>query len=254
MTPISWHSDNPGTPTGLTARVLRLFRPAVEPLDSYTDRVRRQAAALELAEAPLAEGMLEHLLSRAGYEFLLYTQGQGDFSIQARLLRREFALEYTTVITGNLEEQAERDVRLGALEALLAEHGVDVEALRAGLDGISDPLPSVPPAAGAGQRARPGEAPRLPERFAMDTGGLPTPVELRQRESAELNAVRERMQNLELEMAAQRALSQNQTPSHEISEAITKQTGLLEHLLDKPKESRSACQGRAESSISPLGR
>ena len=156
------------------------------------------------------------------------------------MLQREFALEYTTVITGNPEDQAGRDARLGALEALLEEHGVDVVALRAGLDGIQDPPPSVPLAAGAGQRARPGEPPRLPERFAMNTGGLTSPAELRQTEAAELNAVRERMQNLELEMAAQKALSHIQSPSHEISEAITKQTGLLEHLLDKPKESRSS--------------
>ena len=74
ITPSSWLSDNPGTPTGLRARVLRPFRPAVETLEAYTDRVRRQVAALELAEAPLAEGMLEHLLSRAGYEFMLYTR------------------------------------------------------------------------------------------------------------------------------------------------------------------------------------
>ena len=133
MTPQSWHSDNPGTPKSLTQRVLRPFRPETETLESYTNRVRRQAAALELAEAPLAEGMLEHLLSRAGYEFLLYTQGQGDFSIQARLLRREFALEYTTVITGDSEDQAGREARLGALDALLEEHGVDVAVLRAGL-------------------------------------------------------------------------------------------------------------------------
>ena len=141
---------------------MRPFRPGTETLESYSNRVRRQADALELADAPLVEGMLDHLLSRASYEQLLYTEGQGDFSIQARLLRREFALEYTTVITGETEDRAGREVRLGALDALLEEHGVDVAALRAGLDGIQDPLPSVPgpvPAAGAGQRAK--RVPRL---------------------------------------------------------------------------------------------
>ena len=104
------------------------------------------------------------------------------------------------MITGETGDRAGREVRLGALDALLEEHGVDVAALRAGLDGIQDPLPRVPglvPAAGAGQRARPGKPPRVPERFAMNTGGLTSPAELRQTESAELSAVKERLQNLE---------------------------------------------------------
>ena len=63
VTPQSWHSQNPGTPASLTQRVVQAFRPEAETLEVYSDRVRRQAAALELAEAPLALGVLDHLLS-----------------------------------------------------------------------------------------------------------------------------------------------------------------------------------------------
>ena len=65
-------AQSPGTPGGLTKRVLMPFRPEGETLEQYTDRVQRQARALEVAEAPLAEGVLEHLLSRAYYENLVY--------------------------------------------------------------------------------------------------------------------------------------------------------------------------------------
>ena len=65
QTPQSWHSDRPGTPQSLMERVLRPFRPESEELAVYTNRVKKQARALAVAEAPLAEGALEHLLSRA---------------------------------------------------------------------------------------------------------------------------------------------------------------------------------------------
>ena len=39
QTPQSWHSQSPGTPGGLTKRVLMPFRPEGETLEQYTDRV-----------------------------------------------------------------------------------------------------------------------------------------------------------------------------------------------------------------------
>ena len=115
LTPQSWHSQNPGTPSSLTKKVLQPFRPGADSLDVYSDRVRRQAAALDLAEAPLVEGVLAHLLSRAFYEQLLHAEAKGDFYLQARVLRREYAVEY---ITGSTEG-AGQEARLGALQALL---------------------------------------------------------------------------------------------------------------------------------------
>ena len=97
---------------------------------------------------------------------------------------------------------------MGALEALLLEINVDVAELRAKLDGLVSPPPGAPspvPAAGAG-RARPGEPPRVPERFLLS--GLVTPVEPRGNQ-AELDEVKERMKGLELEVAAQEGLSHN---------------------------------------------
>ena len=52
VTPQSWHSQNPGTPQSLTQRVLQAFRPEAETLDVYSDRVRRQAAALNWRKHP----------------------------------------------------------------------------------------------------------------------------------------------------------------------------------------------------------
>ena len=47
QTPKSWNSQSPGTPGGLTRRVLKPFQPEGETLEQYTDRVQRQARALE---------------------------------------------------------------------------------------------------------------------------------------------------------------------------------------------------------------
>ena len=73
QTPQSWHSDRPGTPKSLMERVLKPFRPESEELAVYTNRVKKQARALAVADAPLAEGALEHLLSRAKYEQMLFS-------------------------------------------------------------------------------------------------------------------------------------------------------------------------------------
>ena len=100
-TPQSWSSQSPGTPGGLTQMVLRPFRPEAETLERYRDRVQRQAMALELAEAPLGEGVLDHLLSRAYYEDLVFTEARQDTAMQVRIIRREFAKEYVAGITGS---------------------------------------------------------------------------------------------------------------------------------------------------------
>ena len=146
QTPQSWHSDRPGTPKSLTERVLRPFRPESEELAVYTNRVKKQARALALAEAPLAEGALEHLLSRAKYEQMLFSQAKGDISAGARLLRREYAVEYTSEITGEDEEDDDREVRMAVLEDLLRDYGVDIGQLRASLEGIQDPQRAEPSA------------------------------------------------------------------------------------------------------------
>ena len=55
---------------------------------------------------------------------------------------------------------------------------------------------------------------------------------------AELDEVKERMKGLELEVAAQKALSQSHTPV-DLSQVVSKQTELLERVLDKPKSQGS---------------
>ena len=80
QTPQSWHSDRPGTAMSLMERVLRPFRPESEELAVYTNRVKKQARALAVADAPLAEGALEHLLSRAKYEQMLFSEAKGAIS------------------------------------------------------------------------------------------------------------------------------------------------------------------------------
>ena len=187
--------------------VLRPFRPEAETLDRYTDRVQRQAMALELAEAPLGEGVLDHLLSRAYYEDLVFTQARQDTAMQVRIVRREFAKEYVLGVTGS-EVEPDHEARLSALSAMLTERGIDVESLKASFDVLQGPPPVGPrvqPAAGAG-RTLPGSVPRTPERYRMNTGlstgGDVTPAESRTNQ-AELDAMKERMTGLELELAAQ---------------------------------------------------
>ena len=123
--------------------------------------------------------------------------------------------------------------------SLLLEKGVDVENLKAKLDGLQSLLPSEPrleSAVGA-DRMKPGDVPHTPERFRLDTGGSVTPLEARQNQ-AELEQMKERMTGLELELAAQKALSQAQTPV-DFAQVVTKQTELLERVLDKPKSQGS---------------
>ena len=57
-------------------------------------------------------------------------------------------------------------------------------------------------------------------------------------DQAELDLVKEKMKGLELELAAQKALSQAQTPV-DFAQVVTKQTELLERVLDRPKSQGS---------------
>ena len=105
---------------------------------------------------------------------------------------------------------------------------MDVGLLRVRLDGLTSPPLSEPTplaAAGAG-RVKPGEA----QQFLLS--GLTTPIEPTGQQ-AELDEMKEKMKDLELEMAAQKALSHNRTPV-DLGQVFEKQNQLLELALDKP--------------------
>ena len=128
---------------------------------------------------------------------------------------------------------------MSALTALLTEKGVDVPSLREKLDVLQSPPPGGPravPATGA-DKTLPGSVPRTPDQFRIDTEGAVSPAEARQNQ-AELEHMKERMTGLELQLAAQKALSQTTTPV-DFAQVVTKQTELLERVLDKPKSHAS---------------
>ncbi len=109
-TPQSWTSRSPGTPTRLTSTILKSYRPDVEPLEKYNDRVIRQATALATLGEPLAEGVLEGLLAKATYELRLYEEAKDDPDRQVRILKREYAFELLDV-----DGTVEQAMRLEAL-------------------------------------------------------------------------------------------------------------------------------------------
>ena len=74
----SWNSRDPGTPRGLSNKVLKPYVPQREALERYQERVRKQARFLTSLGQPLAEGVLEVLLAMSEYELRLYEEARGD--------------------------------------------------------------------------------------------------------------------------------------------------------------------------------
>ena len=56
--PASWTNRSPGTPNRLRDKVFKSYEPSSEPLEKYTDRVRRQASVLSSVGAGLEPGNL----------------------------------------------------------------------------------------------------------------------------------------------------------------------------------------------------
>ena len=114
----SFDSQRPGTPVGLTVKVLKPFVPQKESLLKYQERVRKQAAALESLGEPLTEGVLEVLLQRAQFQDEIFEQGRTDIRKQIRSLRRLYAVELVAY-DGSEDDAAKmaQSVRMQALEA-----------------------------------------------------------------------------------------------------------------------------------------
>ena len=83
----SFDSKNPGTPVRLKAKVLKPFVPQKEHLQSYQERVTKQAAFLQRLGEPLGEGILEVMLQRASYLEDIFNEARDDMRRQIRVLR-----------------------------------------------------------------------------------------------------------------------------------------------------------------------
>ena len=68
----------PGRASLIASSVLRKYRPGVETLEKYSERLARQAAALDALDEPLAAGVLQGLLAKAKYELRLYEEAKDD--------------------------------------------------------------------------------------------------------------------------------------------------------------------------------
>ena len=170
----SFDSQRPGTPAGLTAKVLKPFVPQKESLLKYQERVKKQAAALESLGEPLTEGVLDVLLQRAEFQDEIFEQGRTDVRKQIRALRRLYAVEL--VAYDGSEDDATKmaqSIRMQALEALLDAYGQSareigllvaekVDVAPTPLSGQPPPRePRPEPAAGAHPEGRYGRAPEF---------------------------------------------------------------------------------------------
>jgi len=241
-TPGSWDSQAPGSPSTLTGRVLRGFHPDLESYDHYANRVKKQAAALVALEAALPAGALDELLVTASYQQRMHVEARDDRPKQISLLRREYVMERIDP-DGSMDQQ----VRIAALESLLRDRGFDIESLKhsVGSMGQGNAGPTVP-VGGAGTPALPPSgvpslvpaadagAPSQPAALRIFTGGGGTPVDGTQLQ--EMEKMKERIRLMELEQAAQRAVSASgaQSPFN-LADVVDKQNILLERVLTQKK-------------------
>ena len=231
-TPRSWTSRSPGTPTRLTGTVMKSYRPDVEPLEKYADRIVRQATALAQLGEPLAQGVLEGLLAKAKYELRLHEEAKENMDRQVRILKREYAFELLDV-DGTIEQA----MRLEALETLLTERNVDAAALKvliaAGGEIASTPSKAdeqTPPQAQRGTVSQDRE-PRILPAASADVPHF----RLYGAEEEELEKLRDQLKQTELELAAHKVQSAIGTPAG-FAQVMEKQTELLQRVLDKPKQ------------------
>ena len=119
----SWQSGEPESPGGLTARVTAKFDPRTESLTEYSERVRKQATALEVLGHPLNPGVLDSLIATAAITLRLSHEAPSP-EAEVRMLRREYAYELTED-----DSDPTRRVKVTALEGMLAERGVDPKDL-----------------------------------------------------------------------------------------------------------------------------
>ena len=61
----SWNSREPGSAEGLRDRLLREYKPGVDNLEAFLNKVRRQAVVLAQMNMPLGEGALEIVIEKA---------------------------------------------------------------------------------------------------------------------------------------------------------------------------------------------
>ncbi len=236
----SWSSQSPGTPGTLGRVILEEYDPRKEEVEKYKSRIFRQSQALGVLGQPLAEGMLDMLLTRADIEFELYSETE-DRPRQVRVLERMFAFELLS-IDGTVEQAR----RLNAMETMLESRGISTMELRQkvalGVDVARTPVheatlsPTMPPMPlGAAPCLGPG-APAVPH-FPIHGTGMATP-RVDPEIAAQFAQMEERLRKQEAELAATRLLaSKPQTPPPTgIVELIESQQKLVQAVLDKPKQ------------------
>ena len=153
----SWDSQNPGSPAGLTGKVLRGFDPTRETLTRYYERLFKQRAALETLGMPLVEGVYEGLRERAAIQSEVFTSSGPDPERFVRHLKRLFAMDYL-----DIDGTAEQMSRLDAMTSLMTDRGVDVEALRVQITAGAQAV--APSPAGPALNASPPRRPDSRER------------------------------------------------------------------------------------------
>ncbi len=133
----SWHSSNPGSPGALTARIMAPFNPAIGTFEEYERRIRKQAAALELLEVPIAPGTIEKLLMKG--QILQTMSDTPEIESKLKYLKRQLALEMCDVDEGQgVLHRAE------ALRELIFEHGGNPRGIDAATEAGQNVSPGVP--------------------------------------------------------------------------------------------------------------
>jgi hypothetical protein len=123
----SWKSADPGSPGQLTARVFRGFKPDKETIQKYSERVVRQAKALDQLGESLISGTLEVVLKKAGLEMKVFMEARDEPEKQLQILRRELMFEMMDI--DGTEDQV---LRTTALEEMVVERGGDLTAIMQG--------------------------------------------------------------------------------------------------------------------------
>ena len=214
----SWSSREPGTPGTLNKKILESFKPDRDSLDKHLLRLDRQARVLANLNEPLPDGKLEVLKAKAQMEFRLHSEAPSDPERQTRLIKREFGL---ASVDDSLDDDGRS--RLAALEELLTDRGVNMEELRKMITSGQAIAPT------PDQKAK---------HFRIHGTGQETP----QYSPTADEGLRKRVEQLELERAAQKIATQTgmSTPAsqdnNEMLAIVAQQTELLSQLIAKPKE------------------
>ena len=198
--PGSWHSSQPGTAPELSARIAVPIKPRAETYAQYESRLARQVEALRTLGVETEPATVERLLALAAYAVRLHTDAT-DLAAEVKLLRREYAAE---LLDEDNEGEPKRAARISALEQLLKERGVDAQNVRARV-------------------GTPQESPSPAKKVAGDEGFV---MESVSRAESDLDGLRRRLEQAEIQLAAQR-LQANTPQGAGLEAVLLKQSELL---------------------------